>query len=200
MKIKNILFAIIYCFGILSLAQSTITVEQAGYYIDNVIPFPSEVNRVLDSNNVLTPFVGNWSGVHNGFLYKFEIFKQTTANPYSNVVSDNLVINYEIFDASGNLLFTSSNGLLSSMKGIFLSTKEHYYSILADPCGLNADVVIIGKYSGQSGSVTPVIDTGFDKILVYVQTIKELLNVAPANCVSISEQFPNETLFVLDRI
>lgn len=200
MIIKNIItsLALIYCS--LSIGQSTITVEQAGYYIYNEIPFPQEVNRVMDTNNSLTPFVGRWTGVFNGKTYFFEISESTTSNRYSGVTSDNLVISYNISDGSGNVLFSSSSNTYSEIQGRFMSPRNHYYSTLADPCGNHSDVIIMADYTVPPSSTILTVDTVFDKILVYIYTVKELLNMEPANCVSISNQFPDRTLFVLDKI
>jgi len=197
---KYIFTLLALSFVILSAAQSTITTEQAGYYIDNEIPYPEDVARVIDSNNVLTPFVGNWSAIFNGKNYVFNIVKTTLTNPYSDVTSDNLDISFTINDLAGNTLYSSTSAQFNSMKGRFLSTRGHYYLTLADPCGYDADVIIIADHSGQVNNGGLIDTSNFDQIMVYLYTIKELLNVPPVNCVSISEQFPDRTLMIFDRM
>lgn len=200
MIIKSTLSILALCFCFVCNAQRTITVEQAGYYIENEIDFPEDIDRVIDSNDVLTPFVGRWSGVFNGKSYFFEIVKNPETNPYSLVTTtDRLRIAYNISDGAGNVLFDSTAVPYSSMGGRFLNTKNHYYLTVADSCGFDATVVIIPDYTGQSNTGL-TLNTGYNKLLVYLYITPELRYEIPTNCVGIQELFPIQTLFLLNKI
>ncbi len=200
MIIKKAIIIIAVCISNISIAQSTITVEQAGYYIENEIDFPEEINRVIDANNVLTPFVGRWSGVFNGKTYLFNIVKTTETNPYSPVTADRLRIDYNISDTAGNLLFASSSVPYRDMGGLFLNSKSHYYLTVSDSCSFDATVIIIPDYTGQPSDTLLTIGSGFNNILVYLYITPELRYEIPANCVGVQELFPIKTLFLLRKV
>ena len=179
-------------------AQKTLNIEQYNNHITNQIPIPFSVFRIIDSNNIFEPFIGTWSGTHDGLGYKFLISKVSESDEDFEDF-EYMEIRYVV--KQGAILLADTRQEESESISVFLdrmpnNLKADFFVTDDDKC--NNDLVGTFKLiAQQSGALTrnPI----YDKIEVtfYEEPSFLLENLCPNG--STSNRFPSKVLINLTK-
>lgn len=183
----------------MSFAQRSITVEQAGTYIENDGSLPSDVTEINDSNNLLDAYTGTWSGEYENKKIEITVFKERKSSDWFGLIKDRINFRYKIYDLNENILVNSDDRNLGFARGMYYRSSDNRYMLsLEDACDNSKTILLRPFVPLGTISLTP------DKMELIV--MPDLLgglyndpNQFP-NCTSVSNHLPSENSLTLSRI
>lgn len=131
---------------LLLLTSKFVFAQQDIVAIENITyPIPEGVTSILDVNNLLNPFVGNWTYTNNSVKISVSLEKKNIISDYKNRSFDVLVLKYEIRDVNNNLISTHSipGGIEGYNYSLEKSTfKFSYFPTENFDCGIKAGLYL----------------------------------------------------------
>ncbi|MDV3950524.1 hypothetical protein CMT75_18580 [Elizabethkingia anophelis] len=174
--IFNILFFYTLAFSQVQRTKTVSMSELANYPLGSIMGYPQipkDVAYLKDDTGLLDKYVGKWKGTANGRTLEFEFTKKLeVAGSYSSLKKDILIGRLIAKDASGRVIFDTSNQDEIPLKGftftgglkryamnytglklecgesgfIFLTLTDNILDISFQPLG---DIVVIGDEPGR---------------------------------------------------
>jgi hypothetical protein len=126
------LTALIFMFvGLVGFSQTTINLQEFSHRISNEIAF-TEVTRIIDDDNSLSPYLGQWQAIDNNQNTITFFISKVTVTYVEDTVIDCLNVDYTIVDSGGQLIFDNritNTGVTSSFKGEHFNERGVYIGI-----------------------------------------------------------------------
>lgn len=164
------------------------------YAADEDSSIPDDVTYIKDVNNLLTPFVGTFSGTHGNKVITFEI---TSYTHQGRILRDRLNIKYKIEDVNGTIIVQTMNIPNNShdIKGLCFTVDGSYMAVYVgfDGCA-QAGTFYLNLYdTTMQPTTTP------NQLHLYLDQARELLTTdeCPNGTTHV---FPVNVQFILNRI
>jgi hypothetical protein len=196
--IKNIAAVILLLASINSMAQTIMSIEEAGTYRTNNGMVPRSLLEIKDVNNYFDPYIGSWTAIYDNKEYILTVFEVLRDTDALNFTEETISFSYIIKNATtGAVLADSSDEVLGDAYGIKYQPASGLYELFMNmDCG-ESKTVLLGFQNIDTMSLNGQITS--DHRLVFWATNSMYHRPTDNNCPSYSHLIPNE-LIRFDRL
>lgn len=175
--LKNIKFVGIFMFVFIKSlnAQTTMSIEEYGAMIQADNSFPEDLRSIVDNNNSLDVYIGEWQGTDSQNNKITFYINPITTSILDNKTLEGLKISYKVEDVNNNLIFDSrllTNGSYSGFKGKFINSNGYYqgrWGYVIDPQSIctSSGTFAIKRFEEWQGPEYIEFIYGYDEFMMY---------------------------------